>query len=83
MHCYNTQFGKQNLSEGKWIVYKARKHAWLAPTENTVYLSEGLMQMLEIKVGDKRLAICSSGIVFAMGARGKLIDIIYRIGFKR
>lgn len=41
------------------------------------------MQMLEIKVGDKRLAICSSDIVFAMGARGKLIDIIYRIGFKR
>jgi len=32
------------------------------------------MKMLEIKVGDKLLAIRSSDIAFTMGFRGSLID---------
>ena len=46
----------------------------LTKEENTVYLSNDLMKMLEIKVGDKLLAIRSSDIAFTMGFRGSLID---------
>ena len=56
------------------IAYKGRKYCWLALKENTVYLSDDLMKMLEIKVGDKLLAIRSSDIAFTMGFRGSLID---------
>lgn len=46
----------------------------LTKEENTVYLSDDLMKMLEIKVGDKLLAIRSSDIAFTMGVKGSLIE---------
>ena len=70
----NPSLADRSLSEGELIAYKGRKYGWIALKENTVYLSDDLMKMLEIKVGDKLLAIRSSDIAFTMGFRGSLID---------
>ena len=66
----NSSLADRSLSEGELIAYKGRKYCWLALKENTVYLSDDLMKMLEIKVGDKLLAIRSSDIAFTMGVKG-------------
>lgn len=42
--------------------------------DNGVHLSPSLMQMLDIKVGDKLLVIRSSDIAFTLGAKGALIQ---------
>ena len=70
----NSSLADRSLSEGELIAYKGRKYGWLSLKENTVYLSNDLMKMLEIKVGDKLLAIRSSDIAFTMGAKGSLIE---------
>lgn len=70
----NPSLAKRSLREGELIAYKGRKYGWLALNKSEVYLSDDLMKMLEIKVGDKLLAIRSSDIAFTMGARGSLID---------
>ena len=70
----NPSLADRSLSEGELIAYKGRKYCWLALKENTVYLSDDLMKMLEIKVGDKLLAIRSSDIAFTMGVKGSLIE---------
>ena len=70
----NPNLADRSLSEGELIAYKGRKYGWLALKENTVYLSDDLMKMLEIKVGDKLLAIRSSDIAFTMGVKGSLIE---------
>ena len=70
----NSSLADRSLSEGELIAYKGRKYGWLALKENTVYLSDDLMKMLEIKVGDKLLAIRSSDIAFTMGVKGSLIE---------
>ena len=56
------------------ISYKGRKYGWLTLKDNGVRLSESLMQMLDIKTGDKLLAIRSSNIAFTMGAKGSLVQ---------
>ena len=70
----NPSLAKRSLREGELITYKGRKYCWLALKENTVYLSDDLMKMLEIKVGDKLLAIRNSDIAFTMGVKGSLIE---------
>ena len=70
----NSSLADRSLSEGELIAYKGRKYGWLSLKENTVYLSNDLMKMLEIKVGDKLLAIRSSDIAFTMGVKGRLIE---------
>ena len=70
----NPSLADRSLSEGELIAYKGRKYGWLSLKENTVYLSNDLMKMLEIKVGDKLLAIRSSDIAFTMGVKGSLIE---------
>lgn len=70
----NSSLADRSLSEGELIAYKGRKYGWLSLKENTVYLSNDLMKMLEIKVGDKLLAIRSSDIAFTMGVKGSLIE---------
>lgn len=70
----NSSLADRSLSEGELIAYKGRKYGWLALNKSEVYLSDDLMKMLEIKVGDKLLAIRSSDIAFTMGFRGSLID---------
>ena len=70
----NSSLADRSLSEGELIAYKGRKYGWLALKENTVDLSDDLMKMLEIKVGDKLLAIRSSDIAFTMGVKGRLIE---------
>ena len=70
----NPSLAKRSLREGELITYKGRKYGWLALKENAVYLSDDLMKMLEIKVGDKLLAIRSSDIAFTMGVKGSLIE---------
>ena len=70
----NSSLADRSLSEGELIAYKGRKYGWLSLKENTVYLSDDLMKMLEIKVGDKLLAIRSSDIAFTMGVKGRLIE---------
>ena len=64
----------RTLKEGELISYKGRKYGWLTLKDNGVRLSESLMQMLDIKTGDKLLAIRSSNIAFTMGAKGSLIQ---------
>ena len=56
------------------ISYKGRKYGRLTLKDNGVYLSPSLMQTLNIKVGDKLLAIRSSDIAFTLGAKGALIQ---------
>ncbi|WP_442486448.1 hypothetical protein [Fusobacterium necrophorum] len=70
----NPSLANRSLREGELITYKGRKYGWLALNKSAVYLSDDLMKMLEIKVGDKLLAIRSSDIAFAMGVKGSLIE---------
>ena len=70
----NPSLAKRSLREGELITYKGRKYGWLALNKSAVYLSDDLMKMLEIKVGDKLLAIRSSDIAFTMGVKGSLIE---------
>ena len=70
----NPSLAKRSLREGELIAYKGRKYGWLVLNKSEVYLSDDLMKMLEIKAGDKLLAIRSSDIAFTMGFRGSLID---------
>ena len=68
----NPRLADRTLKEGELISYKGRKYGWLTLKDNGVHLSESLMQMLDIKTGDKLLAIRSSNIAFTMGAKGSL-----------
>ena len=70
----NPDLADRTLKEGELISYKGRKYGWLTLKDNGVRLSESLMQMLDIKTGDKLLAIRSSNIAFTMGAKGSLIQ---------
>ena len=70
----NPDLADRTLKEGELISYKGRKYGWLTLKDNGVRLSESLMQMLDIKTGDKLLAIRSSNIAFTMGAKGSLIE---------
>ena len=70
----NPSLAKRSLREGELITYKGRKYGWLVLNKSAVYLSDDLMKMLEIKVGDKLLAIRSSDIAFTMGVKGSLIE---------
>ena len=70
----NPRLADRTLKEGELISYKGRKYGWLTLKDNGVRLSESLMQMLDIKTGDKLLAIRSSNIAFTMGAKGSLIQ---------
>ena len=70
----NPNLADRSLREGELITYKGRKYGWLVLNKSAVYLSDDLMKMLEIKVGDKLLAIRSSDIAFTMGVKGSLIE---------
>ena len=69
----NPSLAERYLGEGELIVYKGRKYGWLSLNEDTVHLSDNLMKILDIKTGDKLLAIRSSNIAFTMGKKGELI----------
>ena len=70
----NQPLSDRNLQEGELIAYKGRKYGWLTLKNGGVRLSESLMQALDIKTGDKLLAIRSSDIAFTLGVRGTLIQ---------
>ncbi|MFC2387551.1 hypothetical protein [Treponema socranskii] len=70
----NPDLADRTLKEGELISYKGRKYGRLTLKDNGVYLSPSLMQTLNIKVGDKLLAIRSSDIAFTVGAKGALIQ---------
>ncbi|QTQ15210.1 hypothetical protein HRQ91_11325 [Treponema parvum] len=70
----NPNLADRTLKEGELISYKGIKYGWLTLKDNGVRLSNSLMQTLDIKVGDKLLAIRSSDIAFTMGAKGTLIQ---------
>ena len=70
----NPDLADRTLKEGELISYKGRKYGWLTLKDNGVHLSSPLMQTLDIKVGDKLLAIRSSDIAFTLGAKGALIQ---------
>ena len=73
----NPDLADRSLKEGKLISYKGRKYGLLTLKNNGVHLSPSLMQILDIKVGDKLLAIRSSDIAFTLGAKGALIQKAY------
>ena len=62
------------LEEGQLLSYKGRKYGYLSYKNNFVKLTEPLMQILNIKIGDKLLSIRSSDIAFTMGHKGVLIE---------
>lgn len=70
----NPNLEDRSLKEGELIAYKGRKYGWLTLKNNGVHLSTFLMQTLDIKAGDKLLAIRSSNIAFTLGAKGALIQ---------
>ena len=70
----NQTLADRNLQEGALISYKGRKYGWLTLKNGGVRLSDSLMQALDIKTGDKLLAIRSSDIAFTLGVRGTLIQ---------
>ncbi|MGP1602219.1 hypothetical protein [Treponema sp.] len=70
----NPDLADRSLKEGELISYKGRKYGLLTLKNNGVHLSRSLMQTLDIKVGDKLLAIRSSDIAFTLGAKGALIQ---------
>ncbi|MGP1474855.1 MAG: hypothetical protein ACTTJ1_05555 [Treponema sp.] len=70
----NPNLEDRSLKEGELITYKGRKYGWLTLKNNGVHLSTFLMQTLDIKAGDKLLAIRSSNIAFTLGAKGALIQ---------
>ena len=70
----NPRLADRTLKEGELISYKGRKYGWLTLKDNGVHISPSLMQTLDIKTGDKLLAIRSSDIAFTMGAKGSLIQ---------
>ena len=70
----NPDLADRSLKEGELISYKGRKYGLLTLKNNGVHLSPSLMQTLDIKVGDKLLAIRSSDIAFTLGAKGALIQ---------
>ena len=73
----NPNLADRTLKEGELISYKGRKYGWLTLKDNGVHISPSLMQTLDIKTGDKLLAIRSSDIAFTMGAKGSLIQKAY------
>ena len=73
----NPDLADRSLKEGELISYKGRKYGLLTLKNNGVHLSPSLMQTLDIKVGDKLLAIRSSDIAFTLGAKGALIQKAY------
>ena len=70
----NQTLADRSLKEGELISYKGRKYSWLTLKNGGVRLSDSLMQTLDIKTGDKLLAIRSSDIAFTLGVRGTLIQ---------
>ena len=70
----NPSLAKRSLREGELITHKGRKYGWLVLNKSAVYLTDDLMKMLEIKVGDKLLAIRSRDIAFTMGIKESLIE---------
>ena len=70
----NPRLADRTLKESELISYKGRKYGWLTLKDNGVHISPSLMQTLDIKTGDKLLAIRSSDIAFTMGAKGSLIQ---------
>ena len=70
----NPRLADRTLKEGELISYKGRKYGWLTLKDNGVHISPSLMQTLDIKTGDKLLAIRSSDIAFTFGAKGALIQ---------
>lgn len=56
------------------ISYKGRKYGRLPLKDNGVRLTPSLMLTLDIKAGDKLLAIRSSDIAFTLGVKGVLIQ---------
>ena len=70
----NPNLADRSLKEGELISYKGRKYGWLSLKDNGVRLTPSLMRTLDIKAGDKLLAIRSSDIAFTLGAKGALIQ---------
>ncbi len=82
---YNSKIGNilkdtRELSEykippGQFIKYKGRFYCWINIMKNgTVFLTDSIMNQLNLKVGMKLLSIRSSDIAFTMGAKGPLIE---------
>ena len=70
----NPNLEDRSLKEGELISYKGRKYGWLPLKDNGVRLTPSLMRTLDIKAGDKLLAIRSSDIAFTLGAKGTSIQ---------
>jgi len=67
------------LDTGEFIRYKGRGYSWfpISPL-GIVHLTENAMNYLDLTIGDRLMCIRSSDIAFTMGARGPLMDKVYK-----
>ena len=71
----NPDLCNYSLEEGKFIKYKGRLYCWIAISDSgAIQLTEDLMNILDISIGARLLAIRSSDIAFSMGAKGPLLE---------
>lgn len=67
--------GKHSIGSGQFIPYKGRSYAWLPLSKDgTIQLPKQTLDFLNIRTGDRLMAIRSSDIAFTMGAKGPLIE---------
>lgn len=62
-------------AEGEFIKYKGRSYCWISISKDgTIYLSQEMMNFLNLRTGMELLSIRSSDIAFTMGATGPLLE---------
>lgn len=62
------------ISEGEFVKYKGRLYCWINLNQDLITLSNNILKILDLKIGDKLLSIRGSDIAFVMGVKGPLIE---------
>lgn len=76
-HC--PPLASYELNIGEFIRYKGRGYAWLSISPSgTIQLTENCLNYLNLEIDNKLMCIRSSDIAFTMGAKGPLMDKVYR-----
>ena len=71
----NPALQNYQTAEGEFIKYKGRSYCWINISENgVIWLSQQILDFLNLKTGMELLSIRSSDIAFTMGATGSLLE---------
>ena len=72
--CDMPELKNYTAKQGEFIKYKGRSYCWVDISDKgVIYLTEGMMNYLDIKPNMQLLSIRSSDIAFTMGAKGPLL----------